>query len=177
VEQLNLITSTISKFTSVIAHSTHGNASSHRQLYVKNYNPRSKSCNEGNQCRRRAENASDVELNGVDGGQVQCHIGPCRTPRDVCLLFRVNGWKGRKKWSERKSLTVAKYIYKHLTMAVSSPGSTLSFSPTCTTPLQIRPDAAILEPWLLYTFEIGILRGPKMSLAGGSSLSVAMKLH
>ncbi len=69
------------------------------------------------------------------------------------------------------SLTVAKKINKHLTIAVSSPGSTLSFSPTCTTPLHIRPDAAILDPWLLYTFEIGILSGPVISRAGGSSLS------
>jgi len=58
-----------------------------------------------------------------------------------------------------------------LTVAVSSPGRILSLSPTWTTPLQSLPETAVPEPWLLNTFDIGILKGPRMSRAGGSNRS------
>jgi hypothetical protein len=57
-------------------------------------------------------------------------------------------------------------------MAVSSPGSTLNFSPTCTTPPDNLPDTAAPELCPLKTLDIGKRMGLWMSLMGGTSLSV-----
>lgn len=53
------------------------------------------------------------------------------------------------------------------TIAVSSPGSTLSFSPTWTMPPHILPETDTPELCLLKTLDTGILRGTTMSRTGG----------
>lgn len=60
----------------------------------------------------------------------------------------------------------------HFTIADSSPGNILSFSPTWTTPPQILPDTAAPVFWRLNTLDIGMRRGAAISRIGGTSLSV-----
>jgi hypothetical protein len=62
-------------------------------------------------------------------------------------------------------------MHSHFTIAVSSPGSTCNFSPTCTTPPQSLPETAAPELWRLKTLDMGTRKGDDISRIGGMSLS------
>lgn len=60
---------------------TYRSTTGNRELNVENDDPRVETSREGDKVVEQGENVANVEVNGIYGGQVECHVGSRRGPR------------------------------------------------------------------------------------------------
>jgi len=116
-------------------------ASGDRHLDIEHNDPRGEHSDEGNKVSGWTQYVADSQVDRVHRRQEQRHIRARRRPWHVVPLLVDLCIARQQKLGRQGSEVNARF-----TIAVSSPGSTRSRSPTCTTPLETRPDTPMPDP-------------------------------
>lgn len=126
--------------------------------------------------RWRAQHAADVDVDRIDSSEVESGIRASHSIRGCLAVYLdVCGISRASVYAEIGGGTpLAARRYSLLTTAVSSPGSTATFSPIWTIPLSIRPetpspDSPVVCP--LKTFARGNLKGASNAREGTLKVS------